>query len=265
MDSGNTIPSSISTSVYQQGGGLIKLNADAVSINNGHIFTDTKGESHGGSIYLDADTLNLGTNGKVSSSTFAAGNAGKIAVETTNKLIGDGDNSGIFSQGDRNSEGNAGNIKITGNLVDFSNGSFVDTHSLGLGKDGVISIDADRLHLFKDRVILQLDKKNGQLGNISVAGFSINSNQPPNMIELLQTTNSSTELTVSTCTPKQSHDVAIKGQNLKFWRSPIKTVASQNLPPIYPQEFRADNQIAEAQRWIVNSKGTVELLAHSCD
>lgn len=267
LDSSSKVPSSISTSVYQQGGGIIKVNSDTISINNGHVFTNTKGESHGGSIYLDADTLYLSQGGKVTTNTFAAGNGGKIMIETGRELIATGENSGIFSQGDRNSEGNAGNIVITGNLVDFSNGSGITGYNFGLGKDGAISIDADYLHFDEDRVISKLNRKEAQLGNIGVAGFSINSNQldqPPNIIELLQTINNPTELTVSTCTPRQNHDVAIKGQNLKFWRSPTVSVASQNLNLIYQQEPTASNPITEAKSWIVNSEGTVELLAESC-
>lgn len=156
LDSGEGIPSSISTSTYRQGGGLIKLNTEVISINNSQIFTHTKGDSHGGSIYLNVDTLHISQAGRISTETFASGNSGKILIETSQKLIAIGKDSGIFSQGDRNSQGNAGNIGITGDLVRFSHGSRVDSYNFGLGKEGVISIDASRLYFAEDRVIPRL-------------------------------------------------------------------------------------------------------------
>ncbi len=272
LDSENESSSSISSSTYTQGGGIIQVNSETISIaNDSQISTETKGYSHGGGIYLAADTLHLHSGGKVSTNTLAVGNAGKIIVET-NGVIANGDNSGIFSQGNINASGNVGNIGITGDVINFSDGSRIDATNLGLGKDGAISIEANALNLAEETVITNIDHKNEQLRNIIVAASRINSNQPINAIKLSQTINNPTELTVSTCATQQNESIAINkifnsistGINLKFWGSSTETVASQNLARIYQQEPITDNSITEAKSWIVNSEGKIELLAHSC-
>ncbi len=204
LDNENENSGSISSSTYTQGGGIIQVNSDTISIaNDSHISTETKGDSHGGGIYLAADTLHLHSGGKVSTNTLAAGNAGKIIVET-NGVIANGDNSGIFSQGNINAIGNAGNIGITGDVINFSDGNRIDATNLGLGKDGAISIEANELNLAEETVITNIDHKNEQLKNIIVAASRINSNQPINAIKLSQTINNPTELTVSTCATQQN-------------------------------------------------------------
>ena len=245
----------ISTSTYQAGGGTIGLNSNTISISNSEIFTNTKGDSHGGSIYLNADNLYL-SQGKISTNTFATGNGGKIIVETTNSSIANGLNSGIFARGDINASGNAGKIGVVANLVEFKNGSQIDATNFGLGEDGEISIEADRIYLERDRVISSLKENSATLKNINVARSGIN-NQSLDLSELLQKTNAPAELTISNCTPQRDRNIRI-GQNLG------EAVASQKLPQIFPHQAHFNNVVVEAKSWIVNSQGKIELLANSC-
>lgn len=255
----------ISTATYQQGGGIIKLDADTISLNNAQISTKTKGDSHGGAIYINANNLYLNEGGKILTSTLAAGNAGKITLETSDELIARGEGSGVFSQGNLNSTGNTGNLGITGNLVDFSNGSHIDTANLGLGDAGTISTKAAQLNLAEDTVIRDRDRKDEQLGNIRFVEFWTMRDRSTDTIELFQTMNELTKLTVSTCSPQQNSNVAI---NKTFERrSSTQTVASQNLEQIerFKPTTNNSNSPVEAKSWMINSAGKVELLANFCN
>ena len=277
LDGTGTI-SSIATATYQQGGGTIKLNVDAISVNNTQISTETRGNTHGGAIYLNAEHAHLNEGGNIVTSTSAAGNAGEITLQIGNELIVRGKDSGVFSQGNLNSTGNTGNIEITGNIIDFSNGSHIDSTNIGLGNAGIISIEAAQLHLIKDTVINNLYRQDKKLENVSIAEFWIASDRSSNTVDLYQTINKTTQSTVearervivSPCNLKQNSNVAIdlthnyrSIQNTKFWRLPTK-IALQDPKQIYRSESIAKDSLVEAKSWIVNSKGKVELLANSC-
>ena len=256
LNSANEDISSISTSTFAQGGGIIKLNADTISLdNNAQIVTDTQGDSPGGGIYLTTDSLYLNNGGKVITSTSAAGNAGKIAVEANIEAIADGKNSGIFSQVEPNATGKKGKIGIVGNTVNLNSSS--DINSSILNNNRAIALSINQLSLAIETVIPVISKKNGQLGNISVAGVRANSHEQIKMIELLQK-NDSTELVVSTCSPPQNHYTALNKLFLRLLST--ETVASQNLARIDRRKSHSANSIVEATGWIFNSKGKVELL-----
>ena len=255
-------PTGISTTTYQQGGGIIKLNAATVSINNAQIAAETRGDSHGGALYLNADNLYLNKGGQIVTSTLAAGNAGKIAIAIGNELIARGDNSGIFSQGNLNSTGNTGKIGITGSLVDFSNGSRIDVSNLGSGEAGTVTANAEQLNLAEDTVISDRDRKDERLGNISVVEFWTKRDRLTDTLELFPTMNKLTQLTVSTCSPQQPKNVAIDKTFNR--RSSTQTVASQNLEQIERFKPVISNSPIEARSWVINSAGKIELLANSC-
>ena len=274
LNSIDTKTSGISTATYQQGGGSIKLNAESISIGNSQISTETRGNSHGGGIYFSAKRVYLNKGGNIITNTSGAGNAGKIVLQISDELIARGEGSGVFSQGNVNSTGNTGNIGIASHTIDFGNNSQISATNTGLGDIGTISMEAPQLHLAENTIVNDFDRQDKKLNHINVAKFWIDRDRLIDTINLyptIPTIDKPTQLTVSNCNLQPNGNIARElrtnnrsKQNIEFWRLPTEKIALQNLKQISHSESIAKNLPVEAKKWIVNSKGKVELLANSC-
>jgi filamentous hemagglutinin family protein len=101
-----------------------------------------------GEISVTGTSLNLTDGSRLSSSTFARGNAGDITLDITNAVILDGiaesDQrsriaSGIASTG----RGEGGNITVNAGSLSLIDGALLNTRTAGFGKAGNISIVVD--------------------------------------------------------------------------------------------------------------------------
>ncbi len=145
------------------------------------IFSEAQLNSKGnaGTVTVDAGTLEILNAGKVSTTTFAQGDAGNVVV-TANALKVDGqgnpNTTGIFSQADKGSSGQGGNVSVHANTMDIINGGQVSSTTSSQGHAGKVAVSTDNLTIdglnnpSKVTGIFSQAKPNssGQVGDIAV-------------------------------------------------------------------------------------------------
>ncbi|RCJ21435.1 hypothetical protein A6770_30355 [Nostoc minutum NIES-26] len=105
-----------------------------------------------GDITLRTNTLLVRDGAVVSTSTFSAGNGGKLTVDASDvQLIGrsaDGQfGSGLFTRAERNSTGNAGDLTVRTNTLLVQDEARVSVASLGTGTAGNMTLNARSIRL----------------------------------------------------------------------------------------------------------------------
>jgi filamentous hemagglutinin family protein len=154
-------------------------------------------DGNGGSLTINAASLNLEDGGSILSTTVSSGNAGKITVDVAGDILisgtsANGDLSGIstsssvFDEVDKarlnelrqlngkapfvftETTGDAGNIQITANSLKVSNSGGISATSKQLGKAGNIKVDLrDRFIVNNGEIRTAADKTSG--GNIDLS------------------------------------------------------------------------------------------------
>ncbi|MCY6494441.1 two-partner secretion domain-containing protein [Leptolyngbya sp. GGD] len=146
--------SQISASVFGTGnaGNVIIQIRDRIEISgttaNGQsvstIFStvEPEGEGSGGNIEISANTLELSNGGQIAAGTRGKGAAGNIIIKVQERLtltaIDGQIGSGLLSLVAPGGEGNGGNIDISANMLELSNGSQLTTITSGKGNAGNI-------------------------------------------------------------------------------------------------------------------------------
>ncbi|VEP15296.1 hypothetical protein H1P_3220003 [Hyella patelloides LEGE 07179] len=113
-------------------------------------------EGNAGDIEITTNSLDVTNGGLISTDISGRGEGGDISISATESVIVDGekingDSSTISSR--IFSEGNAGNLEITTNSLDVTNGGLISTDTFGRGDGGNISITAT------ESVIVEGEKK----------------------------------------------------------------------------------------------------------
>ena len=103
------------------------------------------GDANG--IKITARNLILTNAGTISNSTFGKGKAGNTTIEVDNDIFVVGEDSegffsGIFSRVDKNAVGDAGNIAILTTNLKLIDGGRIDVSTLGKGNAGAVNITA---------------------------------------------------------------------------------------------------------------------------
>lgn len=115
------------------------------SINQG----DNSGDS--GDVAVTAGTLTLVNGGQISSSTLGAGDAGQVNVTANALMIDSRDFSlwptGIVSQAEPDSTGDAGNLTIRTESLAVINGGQISSSTFAPGDAGNVDVSAARVHL----------------------------------------------------------------------------------------------------------------------
>ena len=213
-----------------------------------------------GKIDITANSLTLNKS-QISTSVFAKG-GGIIELNSPNiSLL---NNSQIFSETQGESPG-GGTYLIADNLNIDTNGN-ISTHTYGGGNAGKISLQTDNI-LVTDQVnqIYSQTLGEGKIGKIGITD---------NIIELDRKTEQLGNIRAGSNFLNQDNFVFDRGININIssitfsclWQqnyATTKQIASQTLEGIYRHRDRVDNSLVEAQSWIVNSAGNVELLALS--
>ncbi|MFM6727343.1 MAG: beta strand repeat-containing protein, partial [Dolichospermum sp.] len=134
----------ISANTYGKGNaGNIAIKAtQGVNVRENALISSTvfdTGEGDSGGITIDTSTLTLEKGGFISASTFGKGNAGNIAIKTTEGVtVGGFLTSGVFDTG----EGNGGSITIDTSTLTLENDGRITTDTYGKGDAGNIEIQA---------------------------------------------------------------------------------------------------------------------------
>ena len=156
MDSG-------STGFALGNAGNITVTAKNVSLNGGHIFTNTTGEGTGGNInILGGQSVSLNNGASISASSTGSGNAGDISINAGKQLILQ--NSSITTQANQAS---GGKIDIRAvDLVRLVNSSISTSVLDGTGGGGDIFIDPNSVILQNSQILARAIQGAG--GNITI-------------------------------------------------------------------------------------------------
>ena len=180
LESGGTIRAS--TEGRGNAGGIEILVEDTISINGlsligsfpsavgSQVFPGAKGNA--GDIRITTDSLFVTNNGLVSASTAGQGNAGGIEIMAQDTISIDGqsleDNpSGIGSVAIAESQGDAGDIRITTDSLFVINGGLVSTSAEGQNNAGALTIKANSLNL-DDNALIGASTTSEDGGNINL-------------------------------------------------------------------------------------------------
>ncbi|MEH1916486.1 two-partner secretion domain-containing protein [Nostoc sp.] len=112
-----------------------------------------------GDITLRTNTLLVRDGAVVSTSTFGAGNGGKLTVDASDvQLIGrsadDQFGSGLFTRTERNSTGNAGDLTVRTNTLLVQDRARVNVGSLGTGTAGNMTLNARSIRLNNNGLLI---------------------------------------------------------------------------------------------------------------
>ncbi len=108
-----------------------------------------------GSINIDANEVNFSGTSQIQAGLFsgATGDPGVISVTATESISFTGENTGIFSDNDPGSTGDASDTRLSAPDIFLNNGAVIQASNRGEGSGGNISINADNLNLENDNFI----------------------------------------------------------------------------------------------------------------
>jgi large exoprotein involved in heme utilization and adhesion len=129
-----------------KGGNLQITAAESVEVDRSGLVTQSRGNGDAGDLRIDTQRLLVRDGAQVSAGTFGAGNGGNLQITASElvEVIGrstDGrSSSGLFTQSDLDSSGDAGNLTIDTRRLLVRDGAIISSRSIGEGTAGNIAI-----------------------------------------------------------------------------------------------------------------------------
>lgn len=180
----------LSSTLVPGDAGQVNVTADSLTINNSQNSSSLTGiasinigkdSGNSGNVAVKAGTLDILNGGQVSSSTYGQGDAASVTVTTNALTIDNPDNSankstGILSEAQTGSIGNAGNVTIEAGTVKINNGGKVSSSTFAEGDAGNVSVNAESLKIdgqgnlsTSTGIVSQAEKgSTGQAGNVAI-------------------------------------------------------------------------------------------------
>ncbi|NMG60545.1 S-layer family protein, partial [Geitlerinema sp. P-1104] len=143
---------SLSSNTAGEGdGGILSLEA-ANQITLSDVFITTSvgetAQGNAGSIQVSSHQIEVNEGANLVSSAFGDGNSGTVTIEVGDRVVFSG--AGVSSSAGRNYPGNAGSVKIFGNIIEFINRTNLSSDTFGVGEGGNILIQASDRVTFSD-------------------------------------------------------------------------------------------------------------------
>ena len=169
----------ISTSSVGQGdAGNITINAtDSFVAKNNSIIssnigspTQTPARGRVGNITISSRDISFSDTPQIQAGAFGNATAtqpGIISLTATERISFTGTNTGIFSNNDQGSFGNASNVSLSAPNIAFNDGAGIIARNAGNGQGGDITIEADILTLNASSITTS-NEAEGDAGNINV-------------------------------------------------------------------------------------------------
>ncbi|MEM9219523.1 MAG: filamentous hemagglutinin N-terminal domain-containing protein [Cyanobacteria bacterium P01_F01_bin.150] len=136
------------------------IQIDQSAIDN---FVSENITGNAGNIFLSANTLAMRNNSQLASVNFGTGNSGNVSVDARNRVLLD-TNSGIFTNSSPGLIGSSGEISITTNVLEMTDGSQLQSAALGFGDAGEIRLNVRDRIIFNNSAMIS-DVKVGAVGN----------------------------------------------------------------------------------------------------
>ncbi|NEO80376.1 filamentous hemagglutinin N-terminal domain-containing protein [Moorena sp. SIO4G3] len=256
--------------------GQIRINTSKLTISGDPDTQDAQirirnlGSGNGGMLFIDADTINLNYGASITASTFS-GQGGDITLDITNGLLLR-NGSTITAEADNNGDG--GNITINSDLVTLMEGSLIQANA-NLGNGGDIAITTQGLFVFPDSAITA----SSQFGVDGVITINNPDADPANgLIQLPTELRDRTQEIAKSCRwtatssfyitgrggiPQDPSAMVPGGQIL----SDVRDIPDLSIVRAIPEAFDSKPEtntkapIVEANAWIINEQGNVELVA----
>ncbi len=175
----------ISSATYAQGNaGNVSVNATHVLIDGqgqvGGLFSDANSTSggSGGSVAVTSKDITILNTGRVSSNTYAAGDAGGVFIETGNIVIDSQDSAdftGVSSNTNASASGHAGTVYVNarGN-VELLNQGAISSNTYTSGDAGFVLVEANNITLNGGGKVTEIssDAKEGSRGDGGVVSVN---------------------------------------------------------------------------------------------
>ena len=279
---------STSTEAYGNAG-KIEVQAETITFTglNSGIFSEVQDNAsgNGGSLAITARIFNLNNQAQVSANSTGLGQAGDIAITAeeidinqgtitaTSTQTGGGninldtnflflDNNSLISTSVLDSTGGGGNIFINSNYVVGQDNSDFRANAV-LGSGGNINIATEVIFLSFDSEI----DASSQFGLDGVVEISNpESGERIGIIQLPSKIIDPTNIITANCALEQSNSMIVTGKG-GLGENPSQYLRSQSVWEDLrdfnqPTASVSSHEIIEAQEWIVNTKGNVELRTH---
>lgn len=228
---------SVSNEGTSSDAGRLTINARSITLNNKSSITTATASGEGGNIDINTQNLQL-HNSTISATAEGNGNGGNIDINT--QLLTSSENSSIKADAFK---GRGGNIRINTQGLFFSRNSRI-TASSQLGVNGTVDI-------------------NGFYANpTDIKATSEIVKEPPKMASgcAAQSGTGRDILTVASNRPLPNFDEHLDPQPI-WQKNSGYSVESIELPvKSQPSTIKETTKIVEAQGWVINSRGNVELV-----
>ena len=163
--------------------GNINLDSDNITLDEGIIqaLVAEGAQGNGGNIEIISDFLTLTNGGRIMSSTFSQGSAGRLSINATNsvQIIGispDGQSpSALLANANSGSMGDAGDVIITTSQLLIQNGAEVGAGTFAQGRGGNLTINAtDSVQITNDSSLVVQSNTNSTAGNLTITTNRLN-------------------------------------------------------------------------------------------
>jgi filamentous hemagglutinin family protein len=167
----------IDTSTSGDGnGGNIRITTDSLSIagansfNPSEISAATSGAGNGGNVIIDAAHLMITSGGQISASTIAQGRGGNVTT-TSDALLVDGSNSGIFAVAGHpglGSSGIGGDVAVSADELSLQNGGTISAASFTSAAAGSVQLSLGTLNMDSGSSISSANTGSGPAGGLFI-------------------------------------------------------------------------------------------------
>ncbi|MFL5283099.1 MAG: filamentous hemagglutinin N-terminal domain-containing protein, partial [Rhodopila sp.] len=133
-----------------QGGEIgVTATGNLTILNGGNISSITSGAGSGGQVTASAGSLAISLGGQITAGTYSSGDAGSVSVRVPGTMVIDGSGAtgltGIGSQAQPGSTGNAGSMAVSAGNLTIRNGGAISSNTFGPG--GSVTVQADSIML----------------------------------------------------------------------------------------------------------------------
>ena len=171
----------------EQNGGILDINArESVLVkgadvegNVALITADTYGEGKGSDFIIDTENLLIQDGAQIAAGTWGIGDSGDLIINATKlEVVGTSPDeipSGIFTDvADAEATGKGGNLNITTQELNVSNGAWISAGTFGSGDSGNIEITAQEIQVLNGASITADTLGSGDAGDLLISVERLN-------------------------------------------------------------------------------------------